>query len=68
MALTKDSLAFTHRRLFLSFFSMQYPVMGVPPSLLGRSHERMTKSLKILLICRLLGSLGGSLEKKKTAS
>lgn len=59
--LTTDSLAFTHSRLFLSFFSMQYPVMGLPPSLLGRSHDKMTKSLLILLICRFLGSLGGSL-------
>lgn len=63
VALTTDSLALTHRRLFLSFFSMQYPVMGLPPSLLGRSHDRMTKSLLILLICRFLGSLGGSAVK-----
>lgn len=60
VALTTDSLAFTHRRLFLSFFSMQYPVMGEPPSLLGRSQDRMTKSLLILLIWRFRGSLGGS--------
>ncbi len=66
--LTTDSLAFTHRRLFLSFFSMQYPVMGLPPSLLGRSHDKMTKSLLTLLICRFLGSLGGSLGKNKTVS
>lgn len=52
VALTTDSLAFTHRMLFLSFFSMQYPVMGEPPSLLGRSQDRMTKSLLILLIWR----------------
>lgn len=68
VALTRDSLAFTHRRLFLSFFSMQNPVMGLPPSLLGRSHDRMTKSLLILLICRFLGSLGGSLGENKTVS
>lgn len=65
VALTTDSLAFTHRILFLSFFSMQYPVMGEPPSLLGRSHDRMTKSLLILLIWRFLGSLGGSVWKTK---
>lgn len=65
VALTTDSFALTHRRLFLSFFSIQYPTIGEPPSLLGRSHDRMTKSLLILLICRFLGSLGGSLKKNK---
>lgn len=60
VALTMDSLALTHRRLFLSFFSMQYPVRGEPPSLLGRSHDRITKSLLTLLIWRFMGSLGGS--------
>lgn len=64
VALTTDSLAFTHRRLFLSFFSMQNPVMGDPPSLLGRSQDKMTKSLLILLIWRFRGSLGGSGNKK----
>lgn len=68
VALITDSLALTHSRLFLSFFSMQYPVMGLPPSLLGHSHDRMTKSLLILLICRFLGSLGGSRWKTKTVS
>lgn len=65
VALTTDSLAFTHRRLFRSFFSMQNPVIGDPPSLLGRSQDRMTKSLLILLIWRFRGSLGGSEWKKQ---
>lgn len=52
VALITDSLALTHRRLFLSFFSIQYPVIGDPPSLFGRSHDRITKSLLILLTWR----------------
>lgn len=68
VALTMASLALTHSRLFLSFLSMQYPEMGLPPSLLGRSHDRITKSLLILLISKFLGSLGGSGPKHQNIS
>lgn len=67
VALTTDSLALTHRRLFLSFFSIQYPVIGDPPSLLGRSQDKITKSLLILLIWRFCGSLGGSFLEEKNS-
>lgn len=36
------STAFSHRGLYLSFFSMMYPMMGDPPSESGGSHLRST--------------------------
>lgn len=56
----RTSFALVHRRLFLSLRSMQYPVMGLPPSFTGFSQDNTTKSLLILLTQQFLGSLGGS--------
>lgn len=36
------SNAFSHRGLYLSFFSMIYPVIGAPPSDVGSIHLRST--------------------------
>lgn len=57
---TRASFALTQSRLFLSLRSIEYPMMGLPPSVTGVSQDNTTNSLLIFLTQQFLGSLGGS--------